>query len=60
MFIVVKDKPICLVCGANVSVSKEYNIRRHYETRHHDKYKDLNANERLKKVEEMKKGHTAR
>ncbi|XP_027132797.1 general transcription factor II-I repeat domain-containing protein 2-like [Larimichthys crocea] len=56
MFIVVKDKPICLVCGANVSVSKEYNIRRHYETRHHDKYKDLNANERLKKVEEMKKG----
>lgn len=56
MFIMVKDKPICLVCCAKVSVSKEYNIRQHYETRHHDKYKDLNAHERLKKVEEMKKG----
>ncbi|KAK2814429.1 hypothetical protein Q5P01_000472 [Channa striata] len=60
MFIMVKEKPICLVCGANMSVSKEYNIRRHFETRHHDKYKDLNANERLKKVEEMKKGLMSR
>ena len=27
-------KPICLICHDSVSVNKEYNIKRHYETRH--------------------------
>ena len=43
LFTYVKDRPVCLVCGANVSVTKEYNIRRHYETKHQDKYKDLDT-----------------
>lgn len=32
MFTEVKGKPVCLVCGDSVSVMKEYNLRRHYET----------------------------
>ena len=34
MFTDMKGKPICLVCGADVAVTKEYKLRRHYETRH--------------------------
>lgn len=55
LFIYVKDRPVCLVCGVNVAVTKEYNIRRHYETKHHDKYKNLNMTQRRQKVEEMKR-----
>lgn len=55
LFIYVKDRPVCLVCGVNVAVTKEYNIRQHYETKHHDKYKNLNMTQRRQKVEEMKK-----
>jgi len=41
MFMAVKEKPVCLLCGDSVSVTKEYNIRRHYETspKHTDKDK---------------------
>ena len=56
LFTYVKDTPVCLVCGANVSVTKEYNIRRHYETKHQDKYKDLDTAQRSQKVMEMKRG----
>lgn len=55
LFIYVKDRPVCLVCGVNVAITKEYNIRRHYETKHHDKYKDLDMTQRRQKVEEMKR-----
>ncbi len=55
MFVDIGGKPVCLVCGGNVAVIKEYNIRRHYETKHEDKYKDLNIQQKLQKVEELKK-----
>lgn len=42
MFTDIKGKPVCLVCGADVAVIKEYNLRRHYETRHQENYKDMN------------------
>lgn len=54
MFILFKDKPVCLVCGFTVAVTKEYNLRRHYETKHEDKYKNLDAKLKLQKVEELK------
>ena len=54
LFTYVKDRTICLVCGANVAITKEYNIRRHYETKHHDKYKAMDLTQRRQKVEEMK------
>ncbi|XP_028663975.1 general transcription factor II-I repeat domain-containing protein 2-like [Erpetoichthys calabaricus] len=56
MFTYLKDRPVCLVCGANVSVPKEYNLRRHYETKHQDMYKDLDTTQRSQKVEETKRG----
>ena len=46
LFIYVIDRLICLVCGANVTVTKEYNIRRHYQTKHQDKHKGLDMTEK--------------
>lgn len=41
-FVEVKGIPTCLICRQRVSVTKEYNLRRHYETNHgnYDKYVD--------------------
>ena len=55
MFTDVKGKPVCLVCGANVAVMKEYNLRRHYETKHQDKYKHLDMKQKLQKEEDSKR-----
>ncbi|XP_067943372.1 general transcription factor II-I repeat domain-containing protein 2-like [Watersipora subatra] len=60
LFTTIKDKPVCLVCGASVAVIKEYNIRRHYETKHYEKYKDLDLKQKLQKVEEMKRSLACR
>ena len=38
-----------------MAITKEDNIRRHYETKHHDKYKDMDMTQRHQKVEEMKR-----
>lgn len=34
----VHDTILCLICQQTIAVVKEYNIRRHYETMHKDKY----------------------
>lgn len=41
MFTSIMQKPVCLLCGAEVAVLKEYNLRLHY-TKHKDRYKDIN------------------
>ena len=43
-----KGKPVCLVCGEHVAVFKEYNLKRHYETKHAEKYKKLTDAERAR------------
>lgn len=53
MFVDVRGKIECLLCGDSVAVMKEYNLRRHYETKHHDTYKHLNTKQRLQKVEDL-------
>ncbi|XP_051778830.1 general transcription factor II-I repeat domain-containing protein 2-like [Erpetoichthys calabaricus] len=58
MFTDVAGKPVCLICGANVAVIKEFNLRRHYETKHQDNLKDLNAKQKIQKAEELKKNLT--
>ena len=55
LFTNMKDRPVCLLCGDNVAVTKEYNIRRHYETKHYEKYMDLDVKQKLQKVQEMKR-----
>ncbi|KAL3992366.1 KRAB domain-containing zinc finger protein [Sarotherodon galilaeus] len=61
MFTEVKGKP-CLLCGESVAVMKEYNLRRHYETskKHKDKDKNMDTEQRLQKVEELKRGLKSR
>jgi hypothetical protein len=34
LFTVFRDKILCLVCRETVAVPKEYNVRRHFETKH--------------------------
>ena len=62
MFTEVKGKPVCLLCGESVAVMKEYNLRRHRETskKHTEKDKNMDTEQRLKKVEELKQGLKAR
>ena len=55
LFTYVEDRPVCLVFGANVAITKEYNIRRRYKTKHQDKYKNLKMTQNCQKVEEMKR-----
>ena len=38
LFVENKGKPQCLVCLQVLSVPKEYNLKRHYETRHKNQY----------------------
>lgn len=54
MFTEVAGKPVCLLCGESVAVMKEFNLRRHHETKHADKNKDMDMEQRLQKVEELK------
>ena len=58
MFTEIAGKPVCLICGANVAVIKEFNLRRHYETKHKDNLKDLDAEQKVQKAEELKKNLT--
>lgn len=56
----VAGKPVCLLCGESVAVMKEFNLRRHHETKHADKDKDMDMEHRLQKVEELKRGLESR
>ncbi|KAL3975343.1 C-C motif chemokine 24 [Sarotherodon galilaeus] len=39
LFTEIKGKAVCLVCGTQVAVLKDYNLNRHYTTKHEDKYR---------------------
>ena len=52
-FAEVNGIPVCLVCSQQVSVVKEYNIRRHYETPHAERYRGLQGQPRREKVKEL-------
>lgn len=50
-FIENKGKPLCLICRESVSVFKEYNLKRHYDTQHLGKYSVLLGKARDAKVQ---------
>ena len=52
----VNGKAECLVCQQQVSVLKEYNVRRHYETQHSGKFKSIQGKSRTDKVKELLSG----
>ena len=47
-----KGKPTCLICNTSV-IEKEYNLKRHYEARHKDKFDALKGESRRQKSNEL-------
>ncbi len=53
-FVQCKEVAVCLICQETVSVFKEYNLRRHYETHQIEKYASLQGQIRADKVSKLK------
>ncbi|XP_056123046.1 general transcription factor II-I repeat domain-containing protein 2-like [Rhinichthys klamathensis goyatoka] len=53
LFCEYKEKPMCLICQESLAVFKEYNLRRHFETKH-VQYGNMDMELRLLKVKELK------
>ena len=57
-FTVVKDKPLCLICNETVAVFKEYNISRHFTSKHkNSNYESMSEYERKRKAEDLGKNY---
>ena len=54
LFVETKGKPQCLICLQIVSVPKEYNLKRHYETRHKSQYEQYDGDVRIAVVKDLK------
>ena len=46
---------ICLICNDKTIVCKEYNIKRHYASKHESEYQTFNEERRKTKIEELTK-----
>ncbi|XP_031288631.2 general transcription factor II-I repeat domain-containing protein 2 isoform X2 [Camelus dromedarius] len=55
-FVEVQNIPTCLICKQSMSVSKEYNLRRHYQTNHSKHYDQYTEKVREEKLQELKRG----
>ncbi|KAM9305583.1 general transcription factor II-I repeat domain-containing protein 2-like [Gastrophryne carolinensis] len=53
-FIEHKGIPTCLICTEKVAVPKEYNLKRHYTTRHAEEYAKYKEDERANQVAKLK------
>ena len=56
MFVLQAEKPVCLLCHEAVSVVKEYNLRRHFDTKHGAKYAKFSLQEKQQIVQKLKGG----
>ena len=54
----VGDKLCCMICLQCISVPKEYNVRRHYDTLHREQYATLSGKIREEKVHHLKASFT--
>lgn len=54
-FVEIKNKPICLIYNEAVSVLKEFNLRRHYETKHATKIDNFQDHFRKDKIKELQR-----
>ena len=50
-----KGKPTCLICMQNIAVVKEYNIRRHYNSKHASKYDKFSGKFHEEHLKELQK-----
>jgi hypothetical protein len=48
-------KPVCLICQESISAVKEYNLKRHYDTKHASKFASLQGQVRTDKLNLLKK-----
>ena len=54
-FVEVNNSTGCLICDESVAVLKEYNILRHYETKHLSKYSKFTSKLQSEKFQSMKR-----
>ena len=52
-FTVVSGKAVCLICKDTVSVFKEYNLKRHFNTKHAGYSVGLSVEQKLQKSSDM-------
>ena len=50
-----KQGVFCLVCQITIAVMKEYNIKRHYTTKHSSQFDKIVGQARVDKIEHLKK-----
>lgn len=55
-FVEVKNMPTCLICKKIMSVFKEYNLKRHYESKHSKSFDQYTEQTRDAVLSELKKG----
>lgn len=53
-FVEHRGAPTCLICTEKVAVHKEYNLRRHYTTRHAEEYEKYQGDERVNQAASLK------
>ncbi len=46
----------CLICNEKVAVLKEYNIKRHYWTKHGEQYEKYEGDERATRATQLQRG----
>ena len=58
-YFIVEDngKPLCLVCMQVIDVTKEYNVKRHFETQHKMQYEEYYAKTRIDIADRRKRGY---
>lgn len=52
-FVESNEKPLCLICHQTVAVTKEYNLKRHFESCHKSSISLLDENQRKRKLESL-------
>lgn len=52
----IKGRILCLICQKTISVPKDYNVRRHYETLHREMYETITGKARDEKIKQLKAG----
>lgn len=52
------EKIVCLICKQVIAVRKDFNIKRHYDTKHKS-YDKFSGKDRTSKLELLKRGYTA-
>ena len=53
-FTATRGNCVCLICQETVALFKEFNVKRHYQTKHANAFDKLTASDRAEKVKQLK------